>query len=569
MLFAAALLAFGFQNTGLEEPWALGQTAASTAERHATEIAMSVLADGGTAVDAAVAAHFALAVTYPNAGNLGGGGFLIYRKSNGEAFFLDFREVAPANATQDMYGLAQAKASTQGWLAVGVPGAVPGMAAAHARWGNRPWSSLVTPAAELAARGFRVGERLHKRFARYEKALAQDPLTGALFAPAGKAIPAGFLLKQTQLARTLKSVAADATAMRRGAIIEALVENSRKSGGILTLEDFENYQPVLRPLHTISWHGLEILAPSAPSSGGVFLTQCLHTLERFPLALWGWADPRTIQIIGEATAAAFGIRNRWLGDPAGFDFDSADLIDLEAIRSRAKRLSPKRYTPPQKQISITADESTETTHFSIVDGYGGAVSLTTTLNGNFGAKVMAPGGFLMNNEMDDFAAQPGAPNQFGLVQGRYNAIRPGRRPLSSMSPVIVVRDGQVDAVLGSPGGPRILSSVLQVLLNRYVFGMSPFAAVAAPRMHRQDLPPELRYEEGRLRGGVASKLRQVGQPLKPLRAIGYISAVFRDYSGELQAIADPRFDGLGMVSATGEPKPRAQPDGSKLKSNLD
>ncbi len=214
---------------------------------------------------------------------------------------------------------------------------------------------------------------------------------------------------------------------------------------------------------------------------------------------------------------------------------------------RAKRLSPKRYTPPAKQISVTANESTETTHFSVIDGYGGAVSLTTTLNGNFGAKVMAPGGFLMNNEMDDFAAEPGKANQFGLVQGKYNAIVPGRRPLSSMSPVIVVRDGVVDAVIGSPGGPRILSSVLQVLLNRYIFGMAPFAAVSAPRLHRQDLPPELRYEAGRLRGGVVSELRTIGQPLKPMKYIGHISAIFRDHAGELKAVADPRFDGLGVV----------------------
>jgi gamma-glutamyltranspeptidase/glutathione hydrolase len=525
--------------------------AAASSESHATQVAADVLAAGGNAVDAAIALHFALAVTYPYAGNLGGGGFLVYHAADGGDWFLDFRETAPAAAGPDFYrgadGSVDAEASRLGWKAVGVPGAVPGMWEAHRRWGSLPWRDLVLPAARLAEEGFRLTPGECVRLERAREDLARDPRAAAVFLVDGAVPEPGSLLRQPTLAGTLRRIAEEGEApLRDGPLVEALIAASDAGGGALTAADFRDYRPVLRPLYRIAWRGLEVLAPGAPSSGGVFLGQMLPVLEERPLAEWGFDDPRTVQFLGEASAAAFRDRNAWLGDPAGFDFDVRGLLDPGYLAARAAALSERRFTAPDASLPAPPVEHGETTHFSVMDGAGGAVSCTTTLNGLYGAKVMAPGGFLMNNEMDDFAAAPGEPNQFGLVQGKYNAVRAGRRPLSSMAPVLVLRDGQVDAVIGSPGGPTILSSVLQVLLNRYLFEMAPRAAVAAPRLHRQDLPPDLQYEPRRLDGATRAALEGLGQPLRERTPIGDVNAVFRTPRG-LHAVADPRHEGLGVV----------------------
>ncbi|RMH02639.1 MAG: hypothetical protein D6702_08355 [Planctomycetota bacterium] len=330
--------------------------------------------------------------------------------------------------------------------------------------------------------------------------------------------------------------------------MDELVAACAAAGGVLAAEDFRDYRPVLRPVRRLRWQGVTILAPTAPSSGGLFLAEVLPALERFPLRLWGRDDGRTIQLVGEAAARAFADRNRWLGDPAGLPVAPDELLAPERLARRFAGLSPARYTSPARLDAGAAPplESEETTHYSVVDAAGGACSVTTTLNGAYGAKVMAPGGFLLNNEMDDFAAAPGRPNQFGLVQGEANAVVPGRRPLSSMCPLVVERDDRVDAVLGSPGGPTILSTVLSVLLDRYLFKLPPERAVAAPRCHRQDRPPQLQYEPGRLDGSARLWLEQCGQPLKVRRSIGDVNAVFR-WRGAWRAVADPRRGGAAMV----------------------
>jgi gamma-glutamyltranspeptidase/glutathione hydrolase len=531
-----------------------GYGAVSSSQANATQVGLDILADGGNAVDAAIAVHFSLAVTYPYAGNLGGGGFFLLRDAQGEAWFLDFRETAPAAATAEMYldahGNPVADWSRLGWKAVGVPGAVPGMWEAHQRWGKLPWKQLVAPAIALARDGYRIGPYEATRLEKYGKVLRDDLLAAQLFFDdQGAPLKSGDLLRQPQLAATLQTIAEDGVeALRSGAIVQELVAASEAGGGILAIEDFRDYQPQLRPVISFTWRGRQVLAASPPSSGGVFLQQVLGSLEGFPLRLWGFQDARSVQVIGEATSAAFRDRNRWLGDPAGRDFDLTKLVDPAYLRARRKRLSPWRYTPPNQSLPQPFVEHMQTTHFSVVDGAGAAVSCTTTLNGAYGAKVMAPGGFLMNNEMDDFAAKPGEANQFGLVQSAYNTVTPGRRPLSSMSPVIVVEDGKVDAVIGSPGGPTILTSVLQVLLNRYAFGMSAYHAVQAPRFHRQDLPPTLRYEVGRLNGSMRDALQSLGQPLESRGSIGDVNAIFR-VKDRWQAVADPRWSGGAGVVA--------------------
>lgn len=532
------------------------QGAVASSQADATAVGLAILEQGGNAVDAAIAVHFALAVTYPYAGNLGGGGFFLVHEADGEDWFLDFRETAPAAATRDLYlredGSLDARAAQQGWKAAGVPGAVPGMWQAHQRWGSLPWEQLVLPAQRLAAEGFPLDAHEVRRLAAVEDILAQDPLAKEIFLDAkGHAPPAGTLLRQPQLAATLGRIAREGeSVLREGAVVEDLVAASNQGGGILQAQDFREYQAVLRPVLRLPWRGHTILAASPPSSGGVFLGQALHSLHGAPLALWGWDDPRSVQLLGEATARAFHDRNRWLGDPQAMEVSVESLLNPAYLAPRRRGLSAQVYTPPSRLGAAPAppQESLQTTHFSVTDAAGAAVSCTTTLNGLFGAKVMAPGGFFLNNEMDDFAAQPGQANQYGLVQSAANAVRAGHRPLSSMCPVIVLDEqGAIEAVIGSPGGPTILTSVLQVLLNRFVYGMSPQRAVAAPRFHRQDLPPHVQFEPRRLSSAVRSQLSQWGQPIQRRDNIGDVNAIFRLRSGEMEAVADPRSNGAAAV----------------------
>lgn len=523
------------------------QGAVASSQADATAVGLEILAQGGNAIDAAIAVHFALAVTYPYAGHVGGGGFLLYRDAEGQAWFLDFRETAPAAATSDLYlnadGEPMAAASRVGWKAVGIPGAVPGMWEAHMRWGKLPWKDLVEPARRLAARGYRIDAREVHRLEAYGQPMRKDPMAASVFFPDGESLALDSLLQQPALEQTLIEIRdRGVDAMRFGSIVDGMLEASAKGGGILQQSDFMDYRPALREVWSFEWRGMEVLAGPLPSSGGIFLQQVLTSLEGTPLQVWGFEDPRSVMRVGEATSAAFRDRNRWLGDPAGLDFDPQQLVDADYLRDRRRRIGTTRYTPPSADIPGPMMEHGETTHFSVVDADGAAVSCTTTINGAYGAKVMAPGGFLMNNEMDDFAARPGTANQFGLVQSAYNAVVAGRRPLSSMSPVIVVDHGKVDAVLGSPGGPTILTSVLQVMLARYVYGMAPVAAVGAPRFHRQDRPPHVQYEPQRLDSGLRQQLKSLGQPIRTRRNLGDVNAIFRTAQG-WKAVADPRYHG--------------------------
>ncbi len=543
VLLGSLLLTVQLEQPLVEEA-EIKQAAVATAEAHATEVATQIMANGGNAIDAAVAASFALAVTFPAAGNIGGGGFMLYREPSGLVWFLDFREVAPAAAAADMYlddaGKPTKKLSTHGWKAAGVPGSVFGMYWAHREWGKLSWAELLEPAIKLARDGFPVSAREHRVLGYSAKYLKRDPLARLrLLDDQGNARPEGSILRQPELAATLTAIAEEGQdAFRRGKIIEELLAASDAGGGILAAQDFENYQARIRPVQRIHWNGMDIYAPTAPSSGGVFLEQTLGMLSHFQLGHWGWDDMRGVHVLGEVEARAFSDRNRWLGDPASLDFDPRRLVEPDYIAQMAAKISPNRATLPAQLHAGEWTESEETTHYSVIGPDGGAVSVTTTLNSSYGAKIMAPGGFLMNNEMDDFAANPGQANQFGLVQGEYNAVVPGNRPLSSMCPTIVVKNGEVDAVLGSPGGPTILTTVLQVLLNRYTYGMSPRKAVLAPRFHRQDRPAQISYEAQRLSVSGLSKLRSIGQAVKKRGLLGDVNAVFRSRGGELEAVAE-------------------------------
>ncbi len=564
MSLAVLLLALLPLQADAAAPYPKG--AAASSEEQATAAACRVLARGGNAVDAAVALHFALAVTYPAAGNLGGGGFMLVHLPGGENAFLDFREVAPLAAGPDLYrtpdGGVDPEASRTGWKAVAVPGAVFGLAEAHRRWGRLPWPEVVAPAIRLAREGFVVDEEEAARLAAYADVLRTDPVAReTFFLPDGRPLPAGARCRQPRLAATLERIAAEGeAAFRSGPIVDELVAASQAGGGILSAEDFAAYRPELRPVARIPWRDVVVLAPTPPSSGAVFLGQVLPCLEDRPLRRWGWADGRTVNLVGEAEALAFATRNRFLGDPAAMAVDWRDLVAPARVEALCRRLSERRRTPPDALVASVPGESLETTHFSVVDGAGGAVSCTTTLNAAYGAKVMAPGGFFLNDEMDDFAAAPGAPNQFGLVQGEANAVRAGMRPLSSMCPVIVLRDDEVDAVLGSPGGPTILTTVLQVLLHRYVFRMDPREAVAAARFHRQDLPDVLRFEPERLDGAARDFLFSLGQPLEEVGRLGDVNAIFRTAGGRWTPVCDPRRSGAAWRVANPPPAPRATPE---------
>ena len=536
-MISAAILSFSIS---LLAP----QGAVASTERHATEVGLGVLEDGGNAVDAAIAIHFALGVTYPNAGNLGGGGFLVYRSPSGENIFLDFREVAPINATLDMYA-EEASSSVLGWLAVAVPGAVPGMWEAHQKYGSLPWSRLVSPAYELAKEGFVLSETFCQNLKRYQESLSLDSNSKKVFFDSQK-IVAGTRFVQPELAQSLRLIIEQGVeAFREGYIVDEILRASKANKGVLCAEDFHNYRPQWRTPHCFYWQDKEIVTASLPSSGGLFLQQTLSILEAWPLSLWGKDDPRAVQLIGEASAVAFRDRNQFYGDPDSVSLDLKKLVDENYLQLLRQQVSSSSQSKSHEGVRYLSNESLETTHFSVLDSFGGAVSCTTTLNSNYGAKVMAAG-ILMNNEMDDFASMPGVPNQFGLVQSPANKIVPGRRPLSSMAPTIIIKDGIVDAVIGSPGGPTILTTVLQVILNRYVFKLSPLSSVGAPRFHRQDYPTYIRYEWARFSTNIKNRLSQFGQAVRQVKSLGLVNAIFR-HNHAIHAVSDPRGDGAGAV----------------------
>jgi len=524
--------------------------------RDASEAGVEILKEGGNAVDAAVATGFALAVTYPTAGNIGGGGFMTIRMADGRVMPLAYREVAPLAATHDMY-IESGKLTDKsriGYLASGVPGSVAGMAEALRKYGTMPLAKVMAPAIRLAKEGFMMaapendggsgggrrggtGERnCNALIARFE---GKD-----LFCPGGHALAPGTRFAQPDLARTLELIAAQGPkAFYEGAIADSLVADERRGGGIITKEDLRRYTPVWRDAIRTNYRGYTLLTMPPSSSGGITISETLNILENFaPLPPPGSAE--YTHLVAEALRRSFTDRNEKLGDPAFVKVPLDQLTDKAYAKSLASQIDP-HHASATPAFNARGEEM-ETTHYSVVDAAGNAVATTTTLNGGYGSGVWIRGaGFFMNNEMDDFAAQPGTPNMYGLVQGEVNAVQPGKRMLSAMSPTIVLdQQGKLLLVTGAAGGPTIITTTMQVILNVIEFHMSLSDAMHAPRLHHQGLPDRLDYEPNGLNVAVQDSLKAMGHVLGS-RQLATANSIIRVGDG-LEGVGEPRSRGVAV-----------------------
>ncbi len=488
-----------------------------SAQALASAAGLQMLEQGGNAVDAAAAVGYALAVVYPAAGNLGGGGFMTLRLADGRATFLDFREKAPAAATASMFldaaGDIVKGRSTDTWLGVGVPGSPAGFDAARARYGKLPRAAVLAPAMRLAREGFVLTAGDVALLSLGTDAFRRDPAAAAIFLPGGKPLQPGDRLIQPDLARSLEALSADGPdAMYRGPIGDAIVAASQAAGGILQKADFEAYRIREMPPVACTYRGFLVQSAPPPSSGGVVLCEILNILEGYDLHALGFHGAAEIHFLVEAMRHAFNDRNARLGDPDFVQNPVDHLLDKAyAARIRAV-INPERATPSASfHDGAPPHEGMNTTQFSVMDADGNAVSVTYTLNDWFGIHRVAAGtGILLNNEMDDFTSKPGAPNMFGLVQGEANAIAPGKTPLSSMTPTIVSRDGKPVLVIGSPGGPRIITITLEAIVNVIDHGMTVQEAIDAPRIHHQMLPDTVYIERFALSPDTKAMLEQRG-----------------------------------------------------------
>ena len=514
----------------------------------ATQVGLDILKNGGNAIDAAVAVHFALAVVFPAAGNIGGGGFLVYRTHDGKFFTLDYREKAPMKAVIDMYldenGEVDNEKSILGHLASGIPGSVDGMVTVHEKYGKMSWKEILRPAIDLAKNGFLLTEKeasamnnSQDRFKKYNTIVPENIIRDTW--------QEGDTIYYNDLATTLERIAENGRAgFYEGETARLIVEEMERGKGLISYEDLQNYHSVWREPIRFEYKNYAITSMGPPSSGGVALAQLFLMTENFPVQEWGINDIKTIHAMAEAEKLAYADRATYLGDADFTEVPVANLLDLKYNQQRGSKIDFKRASLADE---ITAGafppEHEETTHFSIVDQFGNAVSSTTTLNGGFGNQVVVgDAGFFLNNEMDDFSAKPGTPNMFGLVGGEANAIAPNKRMLSSMTPTIVEKNGQLFMVVGSPGGSTIITSVYQTILNVIAFDMHMQGSVDFKRFHHQWRPDEIVYETGRFDDATLEKLRQLGQNVKERSAIGRVDAILMLDDGRLEGAADPRGD---------------------------
>jgi gamma-glutamyltranspeptidase/glutathione hydrolase len=519
-----------------------------TRERHATQAGVEVLRAGGNAVDAAVAVGFALAVTHPTAGNIGGGGFMLVRLADGRTTFIDFRERAPEAASRNMYLDSSGKAteeSTIGYRASGVPGTVRGLEYASQKYGKKPWAEMLRPAMELASKGFPVSYGTAQSLRSSARLLSRFPESKRIFLRDGKYYEPGETFVQPELARTLERIARlGAEDFYEGETARLLAKDMAEHGGPITAADLKNYTVKERRPLTGSYRGYSIVTLPPPSSGGVGILQMLGVLEGTGYEKAGAGSATAVHYMTEAMRRYFADRSENLGDTDFVKVPLSGLLDPNYILKLRKSIDPERATPSSQVHAgvFTGRESAETTHYTIADGEGNIAAVTYTLNGSYGSTVTPAGlGFLLNNEMDDFAAKPGGANMFGLIQGEANAIQPGKTPLSSMTPTIVLRDGKPYLALGSPGGPTIINTVLEVIVNVLDFGMNVQDAVNWPRFHHQWMPDELRMEPGYSPDTVAL-LEKRGYTVKPGSAQGEVAAIGFN-NGWLEGAPDPRTEG--------------------------
>jgi gamma-glutamyltranspeptidase/glutathione hydrolase len=511
----------------------------------ASDAGVQILQDGGNAVDAAVATGFALAVTHPAAGNLGGGGFLLLRRRNGKATFIDYREKAPLAATETMYQDAQGNiipgASVTGYKAIATPGSVAGLVYAEKKYGKLGLKKVMAPAIKLASEGFLLTAEEARELA--EPGLADFADSKRIFQRDGNLYKDGDVFQQPDLARTLQRIADNPKDFYHGKIAHQLVDEVKKGGGLLTLQDLAQYKVAERKPIVGKFHNYTVISSPPPSSGGIVLVTTLNILSGYDLAKLGDRSPASIHLITEAYRRAFMDRTDYMGDPDYNPIPIAEMIsqkyadawrasiDPNAATPSAKLVRPAEFLPPAPTNAGSRHESNNTTHYSVVDKDGNAVSVTTTLNNGFGSDVTAGSlGFLLNDEMDDFASKRNTPNMFGLIQGPANAIAPGKRPLSAMTPTIVLENNKLRYVLGSPGGPRIITTVANILLSATEGGLNMQEAVDAPRFHHQYLPDKLYMEPG-----------FAPETVDALKAMGYDVSVSKGHwsNGECIAI-DPK-----------------------------
>ncbi len=520
----------------------------------ATQVGLSVLERGGNAVDAAVATAFALAVVLPSAGNIGGGGFLVLRVDE-QLYALDFRETAPAAARRDMYldeHGEPTEASRTGLLAAGVPGTVAGLWEAHRKLGTQPWAALVEPAARLAEGGFEVDDDFAAAVRADRERLARFAASAQLFLPDGAPLAPGTRWSNPDLGRTLRRIAERGPpGFYEGEVADRIVAEMRRGGGILTQDDLRAYRANWRAPLEFRYRGRRVISMPPPSSGGVTLALIAQQLEAYDLVALGSRSPTAVHLQVEAMRRAFAIRNSVLGDPDFAEIPLERLLSVGFAADLAASISIDRATPSSSLApGVGGDrEGQHTTHFSVADEHGNVVAMTTTLNGSHGCAVTVAGaGFLLNNEMDDFTVKPGSPNMFGLIQGDANAIAPGKRMLSSMTPTIVLgSDGEPLLVTGASGGPQIITATFLLLSDVLDHGLDIAAAESAPRFHHQHLPDVIALEDGGFDAGLAQALQAMGHAVRwfdPLA--GSLSASIERREGRWCGASDPRTHGLAL-----------------------
>jgi gamma-glutamyltranspeptidase/glutathione hydrolase len=515
----------------------------------ASQVGIDILKKGGNAVDAAVAVQFALAVTHPQAGNIGGGGFMVFRSGKGKTQTLDFREKGPGAASANMYldsaGNVIPEMSLYTHQASGVPGSVDGMVTAHRKYGKLKWADLVQPAINLARNGFKITKHLASDLNHAQAQFVKlNPGKNYLLKQGGW--NEGDVLVQEDLAKTFELIRDKGRkGFYKGVVADQIVAEMKNGNGLMTKKDLKSYHSVWRKAIAGNYKGYKIITMPPPSSGGIALLQLLQSVEKYPLKRWGYNQDSTIRLIVEAERRVYADRSKYLGDPDFYKVPVDSLLKPAYITSRMSNFSWDAATPSAsiQPGTFVGYESDQTTHYSIVDKDGNAVSITTTLNDSFGSKIFVNGaGFLLNNEMDDFSSKPGVPNMYGLVGGKANSIQPGKRMLSSMTPTIIEKDGKLFMVVGTPGGSTIITSVFQTILNVIEFDQNMQQAVSSKRFHSQWLPDEVTIEKNGVDDATVLKLQSKGYKITTRGAIGRVDAILKTQSGHYEGGADPRGD---------------------------
>ncbi len=551
-LLVALLLALqGFGGASWANTVTGSNGAVSSRSALASEVGVEILRQGGNAIDAAVAVGFALAVTYPSAGNIGGGGFMVLRLADGQVLTQDHREKAPLTASTDMFldanGDVDRELSLFSLQASGVPGSVAGMLDALEKHGTMTREQVLAPVIALAEQGFVLNEDLAGDFNDTMPYFERHPASQTIFTNNGSPYQAGDLFVQADLAESLKRVSAQGRdGFYKGPTADLIVAEMQRNGGLISHEDLETYDVVWREPIRGDYRGYEIWSMPPPSSGGVVLMQILNMLESYDIGTLGWGSSQTVHLTVEALRRAYADRAEHLGDPDFYPVPIGKLISKDYALERFEGMDPQAASDSEEIFAGNwVDESMDTTHFSVVDGQGNAVSVTTTLNGSYGNRIVVPGaGFLLNNEMDDFSAKPGSPNMYGLLGGEANKIEPGKRMLSSMTPTIVVKDGATVLVTGSPGGSTIINTVLHIVMNVIDHGMNVEEAVASPRFYHQWKPDQIRFERDSISAETRSTLESMGHRGFVEAGFAYGDAnsiVVQD--GQIEATSDPRSAG--------------------------